>query len=178
MLLPLAAACTPDRPPTGTSVPPPVTSVAPDPPTPSASPTPSQEELSAQAEKAYRTAFDEMERMAVAGGADDVSDVIKGVAAERFLVKYRTGLQDQKKRGYTVEGRGTTRVKATPGLVSLDYDPQLTLRICEDRTKTTWTEGGVTEKGTRTVGYVYGRVIDSRVKVVDIVSEVVDSCDF
>ncbi|OYO10584.1 hypothetical protein CGZ94_16365 [Enemella evansiae] len=107
-----------------------------------------------------------------------MSDVIKGVAAERFLVKYRGILQDQKKRGYTVRGTGTTRVLATPGSTSSDYDPRLTIRICEDRTGTTWTEAGQTEAGTKTMGHVYGRVINSRVMLVDIVSEEVDSCDF
>lgn len=160
------------------TAPPPTASQVPASPSPTASPTPSQQELSAAAEKAYRTAFDEMERLAVAGGADDVSDVVKGVAAERFLVKYRTILEDQRHRGYSVQGTGSTRVRAAPGSTINDYDPRLTLRICEDRTGTTWTEDGHTDNGTLTLGYVYGRVIHSKVMVVDIVSEDVQACDF
>ncbi|OYO15426.1 hypothetical protein CGZ98_03155 [Enemella evansiae] len=116
--------------------------------------------------------------MAVAGGADDVSDVIKGVAAENFLAKYRAILKDQKDRGYTVKGMGTTRVKPTPGLVLDDYDARLTLKVCEDRTQTTWTENKKTEAGTLVQGQVYARIQEGRVVLVEIVSSDVDRCDF
>ncbi len=176
VLLPLAAACTPDRPPTGTSVPPPVTSVAPDPPTPSASPTPSQEELSAQAEKAYRTASEEMERLGRAGGADEASPLLRTVVTERALVKYETLLKDQKRRGYTVTGRGTTYVLPKPGATSKDYDPRLSLEVCDDRSAVTWSEGGKTNSGYPVQGWVYGRVIDGKVMIVDVVTAKVEKC--
>lgn len=177
VLLPLAAACTPDRPPSGTSVPPPVASVAPSTPSPTASPTPSQLELSAQAEKAYRTASEEMERLGRAGGASEATPLLRSVVAERALVKYETLLKDQKRRGYTVSGRGTIHTAPKPGATSRDYDPRLSLQVCDDRSAITWSEGGKTNSGYPVQGWAYSRIIDGKVMVVDVETSKVEKCD-
>lgn len=177
VLLPLAAACTPDRPPSGTSVPPPVASVAPSTPTPTASPTPSQQELSAQAEKAYRTASEEMQKLLVSGGQSEASPLLRSVTTGLALSKYESLLQDQKARGYTVTGQGKVTTKSMPGATSKDYDPRLTLKVCDDWSAMTWTEAGRTAQGYPTQGWAYGRVIEGKVKIVDVVTAKVDRCD-
>lgn len=178
LLVPLAVACTPDRPPSELGVPPPPTvGTAPVSPSPTASPTPSQQELSAQAETAYRTASEELERLMLAGGATEASPTLRSVTAELALSKFAAVLKDQKERGYTVSGRARTHTKPAPGTTSRDYDPRLTIQVCNDRSSMSWTEDGQEVQGYAVSGWAYGRVIEGKVMITDVVTEKVERCD-
>ena len=164
----LAAACTPQR--------------APDPaPSPtSASTTPAETQLERQtrldfqeAEKAYRSFRAEYSRLAIAGGADRPTSVMKENASGPYLEVMVDFLAQTRAAG-----------KKQQGVVRIAYvrpeshsPREVTLQVCEDGTKVrNVAEDGHISKGVAAKIVLYVRPIDGRWKVWNGDDEEVSSC--
>lgn len=162
---------------TGVGTPGPTTSAS---ATPSASPTPSQEELTKKAQAAYQIAFDEYERLARAGGADQPSAKMLEVEEGRYLEQDMALLSYQKKEGIKVVGGQTmTRSRPAPSASKGGSDERLTLQICEDRrpSRAVYPDG---REGPNRLwqGFAYGKIVDGKVKLTDIDTKEVQQCDW
>lgn len=177
-LLALMSACTPAAPPVSPG--PPVQTGLPSrtpEPSASASRTPSQDELVKQAQAAYQVAFDEFERLSREGGADEPSAKMKDVETGLYLEQDMALLRDQKKRGYTVEGKAATaKSRPAPGKVKGDSDPRLTLEICEDRRGSFFRIDGNTSEGYPTQGFAFLAIRGQRAVLVDVDTAKVSTC--
>ncbi|HHV20546.1 MAG TPA: hypothetical protein GXZ30_03275 [Propionibacterium sp.] len=143
--------------------------------TPSTEPT--QEELSAQAEQAYRAFFNEWKRLELEGGADEPTPILLENGAEKYLEGVMLFLREQKAIGYTVDGEmPTTQVVPRPGETDQESDPRLTLAVCEDSTLSWHTDDLGRHQGTRSQGLVFLRIVDGRPKVVWANTDVVETC--
>ncbi|TDO93327.1 hypothetical protein [Enemella evansiae] len=162
---------------TSTGTPGPATSAS---ATPSASPTPSQEELTKQAQAAYQIAFDEFERLSREGGADQPSAKMLEVEDPGYLDLDMAFLRDQKAVGYRVEGApATTKSRSVPSAEKSGSDRRLTLQVCEDRRGSSAVyPNGATERNRLWQGFVYGKLVNGRVKLVDIETSEVQQCDW
>lgn len=180
-LLALMSACTPAAPPVSPG--PPVQTGLPSrtpEPSASASRTPSQDELVKQAQAAYQVAFDEFERLSREGGADEPSAKMKDVETGLYLEQDMALLRDQKKRGYTVEGKAATaKSRPAPGKVKGDSDPRLTLEICEDRrgSRALYPDGRSGENRLWQ-GFVYAAFREGRMRLVDVDTSEVSMCSW
>lgn len=151
----------------------PIGSVA---PSPTASPTPSQEELSAEAERVYRTFFAEWKRLEREGGADEPTQVMLDNGAEIYLESVMKGLRLQKAEGIHVEGPpALTTVRASPGPTDKG-DPRYTLTVCEDYTGSYASNESGGAPGRLIQGKVYLRNIGGRLKLVSAATEEVTRC--
>ena len=130
----LVAACTPDQPPAVTPTP------APSPTPTSAVSTPVETDIErkerlayAAAESAYKSAVEESDRVARAGGSERVTPALGEVAAGDYLRLQMSSLSNLKKRGHRQEGGVTiVGVKRDGG-----YQPdRVRLLACEDNS--TW----------------------------------------
>lgn len=143
--------------------------------TPSTEPT--QEELSAQAEQAYRAFFNEWKRLQFAGGADEPTQVMRNTAGPEYLEGVMKLLRDQRVNQITVTGDfPTTTVVAAPGGDFEGMDPRLTLMVCEDHSNLESHEDGLSRTGDTLEGTVYLDFIDGRPKVVGGVTRPVEVC--
>ena len=129
----LVAACTPDQPPTVTPTPTATPSA-----TPSATPTETNIERQMRldfeaAEKAYRTAIAESDRLAQSGGARKPTAVLKGSATGDYLRVLIADLRTFESRGWRLKGGVTIlNVSRSGGWTST----KLELTACEDNS--TW----------------------------------------
>lgn len=148
-------------------------------PGPVASATPSQEELSAEAERVYRTFFNEWIRLEREGGAEEPTQILKDNGAALYLAGVRALLRDSYEREVRYEGPDpVVTVKANPGSGSpdTDSDPRLTLTVCEDSSGG-WTVGpGSSQPGVVAEGQIYLAYVGDRMKVVDANLQQVDAC--
>ncbi|WP_432559968.1 hypothetical protein [Granulicoccus sp. GXG6511] len=142
-----------------------------------ASRTPSQEELSAQAEQAYRAFFNEWKRLEFLGGADEPTPTLLENGAGKYLEGVMLFLRDQKSTGYVVQGEmPTATVVPRPGEAELGSDPRLTLAVCEDSRSSWHTDSRGRHEGTLSQGLAYVNIVDGRMKVVWANTEVVQAC--
>lgn len=133
--------------------------------------------LQAEAERVARASYAERVRLTKAGGANEPSEELKRYAADSYLELVMPGLQDQKKRGYTLKGEPHLTLKHAPGQTRMDSDPRLTLHYCEDNSGTRLSESGTELQGKSGKGSLFLSVIDGQTKVVDSTVSVVDSCE-
>lgn len=150
------------------------------PPTPTPSPTPSQEELTKKAQAAYQIAFDEYERLARAGGADKPSPKMLEVEEGLYLEQDIALLRYQKEQGVKVEGGPShSKSRSVPSASKGDSDVRLTLQICEDRraSRAVYRDG---RNGQNRLwqGFVYGKLVDGKVKLTDVDTKEVERCDW
>jgi hypothetical protein len=131
----LVAACTPDPEPTTTSTPAsPSTASS----TPSATPTETEIERQQRmdweaAEKAYRAAIAESDRIARSGGADQATPQLRSVATSKYLDAQIDSLRFLKARKWRIRGSiSVLGVRPTGGWTAR----QLELLACEDNS--TW----------------------------------------
>jgi hypothetical protein len=136
----LVAACTPEAPPTQTSTPAaPASSTVPSAsPTPSATPTETEIERRQRldfdaAEKAYRTAVAESDRIAQRGGASEPTRLLRSVAAGDYLKVQVNSLKFLKSRRWRTTGSITIVAVGPAGGWRAD---RLQLTACEDNS--TW----------------------------------------
>ena len=100
--------------------------------TPSTDPT--QEELSAQAEQAYRAFFNEWKRLELEGGAAEPTPILLANGAEKYLEGVMLFLRGQKALGYAVDGEvPATQVVPRPGETGREGGPRVTLAGCSAR---------------------------------------------
>ena len=148
-------------------------------PTPTATGTPSQAELSAMAEETYRTFFAEWTRLEREGGATEPTPAMRATATDQYLESVMAFLRDQKQTGYRIVGpMATARAIAAPGGDFAGIDPQLTLKVCEDSSHTTYTVDGTEDRGYLVEGVVYFRFVADRPKLVTGTTQRVDQCSF
>ena len=150
------------------------------PPTPTPSPTPSQEELTKKAQAAYQIAFDEFERLSREGGADKPSAKMLEVEDPGYLDLDMAFLRDQKAAGYRVEGApARTKSRSVPSAEKSGSDRRLTLQVCEDRRGSSAVyPNGTRERNRLWQGFVYGKLVDGRVRLVGIETSEVQQCDW
>lgn len=148
-------------------------------PSPVASATPSQEELSAEAERVYRTFFNEWIRLEREGGAEEPTQILKDNGSERYVDAIMTFLSDQKAQGVTVEGPlPSLSIRPAPGSPYGSADPRMTIEVCEDH-RAGWSDDGSGKQPGKLVhGLVFLGVVSDRTKVVWSQTEVVDECPF
>ena len=131
----LVAACTPEPGPTTTPTPAPSATAS---PTPSATPTETEIERQQRldwdaAERAYRKAVAESDRVARAGGATEPTQALTAVTTGNYLKLQQQILNDLKERGQRVTGGVTVVYVGRDG----GYRPdRLRLVTCEDNS--TW----------------------------------------
>lgn len=147
---------------------------------PTPSPTPSQEELSRQAQAAYQIAFDEYERLARAGGAEEPSAKMLEVEEGLYLQQDLALLKYQKDQGVKVEGDpSVTKSRPVPSASKGGSDERLTLQICEDRraSRAVYSDG---RQGPNRLwqGFVYGKLVNGTVKLTDVDTKEVQRCDW
>lgn len=148
------------------------------PPTPTPSPTPSQEELTKKAQAAYQIAFDEFERLSREGGADKPSAKMLEVEDPGYLDQDMALLRNQKTSGYRVEGRmPTTRSRPAVGASKSGSDERLTLQVCEDRRgEVAVRADGLRIQSKLAEGFVYGKLVNGKVRLVDVDTKEVSQC--
>ncbi len=149
-------------------------------PSPAVSSTPSQEELSAEAERVYRTFFNEWKRLDREGGADEPSQILRDNGDGLYLEAVAQHLRGYKSRGTRYEGPDPKlTVSPAPGTISGDGegDPRFTLAVCEDYRDGWIVEGDSRRPGVLIRGVVYLAEIDGRLKVVDGDTGGARSCD-
>lgn len=133
-------------------------------PSPVASATPSQEELSAEAERVYRTFFNEWKRLDREGGADEPSQILRDNGDGLYLEAVAEHLRGYKSRGTRYEGPDPKlTVSPAPGTISGDGegDPRFTLAVCED-----YRDGWIVERGSRRPGVLIRGSSTSRRRMV------------
>lgn len=169
-------ACTP----TGSGVESPTPIVVPEStPGPVASATPSQEELSAEAERVYRTFFAEWKRLEREGGADEPTQILKDNGGSLYLAAVTESLRSFKARDVRYEGPDPQlTVSPAPGTISAagEGDPAYTLTVCEDYRDAWVVEAGSQRPGILVTGTLYFAQVDGRLKVVDGDTHRSDSC--
>ncbi|WP_425307781.1 hypothetical protein AADG42_03175 [Ammonicoccus fulvus] len=147
-------------------------------PGPVASATPSQEELSAEAERVYRTFFAEWKRLEREGGADEPTQILKDNGAGRYLDGVVLMLRHQKEQGVEVSGPlPEVKVRPAPGDSKDNADPRYTLEVCEDYSAGEYRDESGVHAGQLLQGNVYLGHVDGQLKVVWAVTEEVERCD-
>jgi hypothetical protein len=127
----LVAACTPNQPPASTSTPPDTATAS-----PTGSATPTETDIERQmrldweaAEKAYRSAISEGDRLAREGGASKATPTLRAVSTGEFLELQLLNLRVLKSRGWRFEGGVTIiSVRRDGGW----HSTELNLLSCED----------------------------------------------
>ncbi|NNG18972.1 hypothetical protein HJ590_05175 [Naumannella sp. ID2617S] len=134
--------------------------------------------MTKQVQAAYQIAFDEFERLSREGGADQPSAKMLEVEEGLYLEQDMALLQDQKKTGYKVEGKpSTSRSRAAAGAVKGDSDPRLTIQVCEDRRGSfSVNPDGRRVEDRLSEGYVYAKLVNGRVKLVNVDTSEVAQC--
>lgn len=146
-------------------------------PTPTTTSTPSQEELSAQAEQAYRAFFTEWTRLEREGGADEPTQVLLDNGAGKYLDGVMALLRDQKATGRQVGGAPPQlTVVPAPGGDFEGIDPRLTLQVCEDHREAWFEDQSGRRAGQLVQGTVYLGFVDGRIKATGASTKVVDRC--
>lgn len=161
---------------TPTPVPPPTASES-TPTPPSATPSLSQEELSAQAEQAYRAFFAEWVRLQRLGGTETATTAMTQNAAGAYLEAVLMLLKEQQDQGVKAGGPPPElTVTPAPGSGAEGSDPRLTLNVCEDNSRGWYEDESGRYEGGIAEGTVYLQFLDGRPKVVFGETESVQSC--
>ncbi|GAB3622650.1 hypothetical protein GCM10027418_07320 [Mariniluteicoccus endophyticus] len=148
--------------------------------TPTTSPTLSAEDLSKQAGQAYETAFAEFERLSRAGGADQPTAKMLEVETDLYLKQDMALLQNQRATKFKVQGTpSTAKWRPATDQAKNGSDQRLTIQICEDRRGSAAVYAdGRREESTLAQGYAYAKIIDGKVKLVDVDTKKVERCDW
>ena len=147
-------------------------------PSPAVSSTPSQEELSAEAERVYRTFFNEWIRLEREGGADEPTQILVENGAEGYLEGVSLMLKEQRQRGETAGGPlPIVTVKPDPGMSAEGSDPRLTLAVCEDHSAGWYRDEDGQRLGLLLQGRVFLKEIDAQFRVVWARTKEVQKCE-
>ncbi|MDO5681619.1 MAG: hypothetical protein Q4G46_02155 [Propionibacteriaceae bacterium] len=138
---------------------------------------PTQEELSAEAERVYRTFFDEVTRLEREGGALEPTQILLDNGTGKYLDANMAILREQVASGETVGGPlPTVTVKPAPGGNFSGVDPRLTLYVCEDSSQGWFQDSEGTYQGGIGDGNIYLGRVDGRMKIMASDMKLVDEC--
>lgn len=136
-----------------------------------------KDKLYAEAEAVYRKFHAEDLRIARAGGASQPTSVLLETTSGFFLEDSMEGYRSDRERGLTAHG-GNRDIKSVTRLVGVSKGGSVAaLRVCTDSTSIAIHEKGrYVGQGSINNDDLYFGLVDSRIKIIGVDGEQVDSC--